>query len=236
MILELMIVWFGVMGYSVEVLENENYYDCLPNEIIGAIDFECHTEFVNYDTKTVYFGSAEVTTDIWKQVGGSPKPFPHPDRLGLNIFEHTMLMINCKECNWDNSQEEQPNHHYTTLENTTKMLDLMTVQYNKLGFKVKVIPTVEKDCLPINVTGVEGCYREAVNYGKKTVFFYDKLVTTDLWKYDIDSWGFNIFEHATLHITAKDFHPFGYSIDLPLVINNKITWVDMTHRSYPEGV
>ncbi len=116
--LELMIVWFGVMGYNVEVLENQNYDDCLPNEIIGAKDFECHTEFVNYDTKTVYFGSVEVTTDLWKQVGGS---LPHPDRLGLNIFEHTMLMINCKECDYNTSFQEEQIHHYRSLDPSIRM-------------------------------------------------------------------------------------------------------------------
>ena len=292
--LELMIIWFGAMGYSVEVLETEHYTECLPNEIIGGKFIDCHTEFINYDTKTVYFGSAEVTTDLWKYVGGkmgyivelveidsdclpneitgakdfechtkfvnhdrkmvyfnsaetktndlpfyvegsildggrlegSPRPFPQPNRLGLNIFEHTMLKINCKECDWNSFESEPIIHHtYRNLENSTEMLDLMTVQYNKLGYKVILFPTDVMGCLPVDI-GRVGCFKELVHYDRKIVYFDEKLVTTNLWEYDIDSWGFSVFEHATLHITAGSFHPFGYSYEVPLVINDKNTWIN----------
>ena len=106
----------------------------------------------------------------------------------------------------------------------------MTLQYNKLGYGVELLSTDKMGCLPNDIIGKDGCYKEFVNYVKKKVYFDDKIVTTNLWKLDRDSWGFNIFEHATLHITANDFHPYGYSYDAPLVINDKHTWVFVTYE------
>ena len=151
---------------------------------------------------------------------------------------------------WDDIEEPEidwyayNNIRHIGSEKNTVMLELMTDEFNELGYNVEVVPTfidpVGRNCLPKDVLlksdiTSEDCFSEFVNFDTKIVYFNEREVTTSFWKIEGDSWGLNIFEHAMLHVTCDcNFHPYGYSNDLPIVINGKATWIQLTYRSYPD--